>query len=755
MSNSIIAQNEVRGFVYNESNGEPITFANIYLLNTTYGSTSDMNGFYTFTRIKPGIYTLVATYLGFDSFKMKIEIKSNQPFKQNIYLKPSVINLGEFVISGKRTDNQTNVKVSVIKVTPNEISRLPAIGAQPDFAQYLQVLPGVVSSGDKGGQVYIRGGTPIQNKVVLDGMTIYNPFHSIGLFSVFDVDIIRSVDIYAGGFDAEYGDRISAIMDIKTIDGNKKHLSGKFGASPFLASALLSGPIKKMEESSGGSSFLISCRTSYLDRSAPVLYKYADTNGLPYSFTDLYAKLSFNSTEGSKISFFGFHFSDNVDYQKITQYNWKSSGFGTQFLLVPTSTSTIVEGNFSFSDYRIDQTEKLEIEKKPRFSYINGFQAGMNFSNYFFKDLFRYGFELSGYKTQFQFYNEANRKIEQIDYSTDIAVYVKYKKNFKNLIVVPGIRFQYYASLQESSFEPRLAIKYNITDNLRLKFAGGFFSQNFISAFSDRDVVNLFYGFLSAPDNIPDHFNGKTITSRLQKARHAIFGIEYDANEFHSINVEGYYKFFNQLTNINRNKIFDDTREFALQPEYLRTDYIIETGAAYGANFHYIFDKKPFYIWLVYDLAFVDRYDGVVTYTPNWDRRHNIQILINYSFKRKNPIEVSLRWNYGSSFPFTQTQGFYEYISFSKGITEDYTKSNGELGVLYGDLNAGRLPSYHRLDFAMKKTYSFSHARKLQLTFSISNVYNRENMFYYDRVRSIRINQLPFLPSFGAFYSFN
>ena len=110
---------------------------------------------------------------------------------------------------------------------------------RPDLAQYLQVLTGVIFSGDQGGQLYIRGGTPIQNKVLMDGMVIYNPFHSIGLYSVFDADIIRGADIYTGGFNAEYGDRISSIMDITTRDGNKKRIAGKVSANTFTAKALV------------------------------------------------------------------------------------------------------------------------------------------------------------------------------------------------------------------------------------------------------------------------------------------------------------------------------------------------------------------------------------------------------------------------------------------------------------------------------------------------------------------------------------
>jgi outer membrane receptor protein involved in Fe transport len=116
--------------------------------------------------------------------------------------------------------------MSVQKITPKEIDKLPSIGGEPDIAQYMQVLPGVVFTGDQGGQLYIRGGSPVQNKVMMDGMIVYNPFHSIGLFSVFDTDIIRNADIYTGGFGAQYGGRISSIMDVTTIDGNQNEFEG-------------------------------------------------------------------------------------------------------------------------------------------------------------------------------------------------------------------------------------------------------------------------------------------------------------------------------------------------------------------------------------------------------------------------------------------------------------------------------------------------------------------------------------------------
>ena len=138
-------------------------------------------------------------------------------------------------ISARKKEKTTKVNVGTTTITPTEIKILPSAGGEPDIAQYLQVLPGVIFTGDQGGQLYIRGGSPTQTGILLDGVTIYNPFHSIGLYSVFETDAIRSVDVTSSGFGAQYGNRTSAIVDIRTKDGNKNRLSGKLSASPIMA----------------------------------------------------------------------------------------------------------------------------------------------------------------------------------------------------------------------------------------------------------------------------------------------------------------------------------------------------------------------------------------------------------------------------------------------------------------------------------------------------------------------------------------
>ncbi len=741
---------DLKGIIYEEKTGEPIIFTSIYLYKTTYGATSDINGYFAIPKIPAGSYTLMVTTVGYDTIRMPIEIKQGESIFKKLYLKESTIILREVKISGKREEARTETRTSVVKITPKDINQIPTIGGTADIAQYLQVLPGVIFTGDQGGQLYIRGGPPVQNKVLLDGMIIYNPFHSIGLFSVFDTEIIKNADVYAGGFGAEYGDRISSVMDIRTRDGNKKRIAGKIGASPFGANLLLEGPLKKQKNPDDGcSSFIFSAKNSYLGETSKTFYNYIDTAGLPFNYQDLYGKISFSGDKGNKANFFGFNFNDKVNYRAVSDFHWNSQGMGTNFILVPSTTPMLIDGIFTYSKYKIsfDQANST-----PRTSEINGFNMGFNFSYFLGKNEVKYGIEMLGFKTDFNYYNSVDRKIQQTQYTTELGSYVKYKLTKDKFVFEPSIRLQYYASLYEISPEPRLAFKYNALGNLRFKVACGLYSQNLISANSDRDVVNLFYGFLSTPDNLAEDFQGKEIKTKLQKAQHIIVGMEYDITEDLSVNTEAYYKNMPRLININRNKIFDDIPLYADKPDELKKDFVIETGNAYGLDFTLKYDRNDLYIWAVYSLGYIYRDDGINTYIPHFDRRHNVNLLIVYNIGEK--WEISTRWNYGSGFPFTKDQGFYELLNFSGGINTDYTISTGDIGVIYGDLNGGRLPAYHRLDLSVKRKFKISKNSVLNADFSIINVYNNENIFYFDRIKREQVNQLPFMPSIGLSMTF-
>ena len=651
-------------------------------------------------------------------------------------------------IQGKQEVARTESQVSIEKITSKDIQQMPSIGGQADLAQYIQVLPGVVFSGDQGGQLYIRGGSAIHNKVLLDGMVVYNPFHSIGLFSVFETDIIRNADIYTGGFSAQYGGRISSVMDITTKDGNKKHFSGKLAASTFGANLLLEGPLLKKKDYS--LSYILSAKNSYLSKTSTSIYSYMNKE-LPYDYFDLYGKLTLATDNGSKINFFGLNFSDKVNqYEAIADFNWVNRAFGTNFLLIPGTSSALVEGVVAYSDYTMNMRETTTNQNQ--MSNIGGFNVGLSVTNFFGDDRLKYGMEMEGNTTRTAY--KINDTIT--DYSTEIGLYAIYKLLYRSILLEPSLRLNYYASLGNVFLEPRLSAKWNITKKFRLKLATGVYSQSFLDTKSDRDIVNLFTGYMTVnPDlNIVGSFRGEDLSTYVQKSNHFIFGAEYDILRNFNLNVELYYKTMSNLTSVNRERLYADDPEHSDKPEYQRKEYTVENGKAYGADFSLKYDDGRLYVWTIYSLGKVIREGEMQTYSPHYDRRHNVNVLINYQMGQSRDFEISLRWNYGSGFPYSPTASMVEMLDFSNGINSNYISQNGTLTTIYGELNSERLPNYHRLDLSAKKRFDIGKRSILEINLSVTNVYNRNNLFYWNRITSQRVDQLPIMPSLGITYTF-
>ena len=759
---AIAQANDIKGFVYEESTGEPVMFSNVFLKGTTLGCSTDENGYFNITRIPDGRYTLYITCVGYDTLTDAISLSKGQTINKKYTLKETSMTLETVSITADKVEARTETKTSVITVTPRTINKIPSVGGQTDLAQYLQVVPGVIFTGDQGGQLYIRGGSPIQNKVLLDGMVIYNPFHSIGLFSVFDTDIIRNAEVYTGGFGAEYGGRISSVMDITTRDGNKKRWGGKIGANCFGAKLTLEGPLKRPKTVDDGAiTMVLSAKHSYLEQSSRVLYKYATDDGLPFNYSDLYGKISINAPNGSKVNLFGFSFNDRVNnYKSLSDFNWNSWGAGANFLIIPGKAPVMIEGRVAYSSY----LSKMQEHNNPeRYSKIDGFNMGFDFNYFLGKNTLKYGIEVLGFSTEYlTFSNYGNYRIQENNYSTEIGAYAKYKATLGKLLFEPSLRLQYYPSFNIPSLEPRLALKYNLNDRLRFKGAAGRYTQDYVAATNDRDVVNMFYGFLSGVTNVPKEFNGKQVYSSLQKANHYVLGTELDITNNLTMNLEGYWKQFIQVTNINRNKMYQDNEANAAINDLLKKDFMLESGDAYGFDLSFKYEDRSWYLWAVYALGFVNRqYEKVegstinlVTYQPHFDRRHNVNLILTYTAGAKREWEFSGRWNFGSGFPFTQIQGYYEFLTFQDGINFDYTTTNGELGLLFGELNQGRLPTYHRLDLDAKRKFYFNEHTTLEVDLSVTNVYNRANVFYVDVITSEVVNQLPILPSLGLTLTF-
>ena len=438
-----VAQNAViKGFTYDESTGETLPYCTIQLMGTSFGALSDVSGAFLINKIPAGTYTVKVSQLGYIDLFDTVEVSSNATITKRYSISPNSQTLDAVQIVGENTRKEQETRTSVISVTPKDMSKMPAIGGQPDFAQYLQVLPGIISTGDQGGQLYVRGGTPVQNMLLLDGVILFNPFHSIGIFSVFDMDIMSSADVYTGGFGAEFGGRISSVMDIKTRDGNKKRLAGKVDINNIGGQLLFEGPLLKLKDDRKTSiSFILSGKGSFLDKSSKVFYPYVkNEDGLPYNFWDLYGKVTLATRNGTRWNIFGFNYDDRVKYRSVANYGWNNWGIGSNFLIVPGDAPTTIEGSLAYSKY---SSELQDANFDPRKSSMDGFTFDLGFNYYLGNSLLKVGIDVVGYNTNYEYYTiyHAQRTIE--DHTTDLSIFAKYKYNFRNkLLIEPGFRLQ-------------------------------------------------------------------------------------------------------------------------------------------------------------------------------------------------------------------------------------------------------------------------------------------------------------------------
>jgi hypothetical protein len=745
---------EIRGFIYDAKTGEPVIFSPVFLKGTRYGVNSDVNGFFSISKVPPGNYRLMLVNLLYDTIQENISIEAGKIINRKFLMKEKVRELNAVEIKGSRNRQarENTVNTGIARITPKDIRSIPPLGGERDLAQYLQTVPGVTFTGDQGGQLFIRGGSNVQTLSLIDGMMVYNPFHSLGLFSVFDTDILKNVDVYTAAFPSEYGGRTSSVIDVRTIDGNKNKIGGKVGFNPFSAKAILEGPITKNDQG-GGITFLASYRNSYLNKSSPIFYPYANESGkyLPFSFSDAYGKLTLHGDNGNKASIFGFNFQDAADLGKLGRFSWNSSGAGMNFIMVPSSSTVLLAGNLAYSGYNV-RIDEASVE--PRLSSISNLNFGLDFTYFLNKDELRYGVGLVSNNTSFTTFTPRFSKEELVANNAELFSYMKYRWNYsKRFIFEPNIRLHYYASIGNLRIEPRAGLKFFLTEKIRLKGAFGLYSQNLVSTQSDRDVIALFQGFISSPpqvfgknESVTGNSGNPSLPNSLQKSTHFVAGVEYDLSDALEITIEPYMKRFDNFINVNRNRIFPD------QPLF-----ISESGLARGIDFVIKYDKEPFTFQGSYSLGKVDRTFNNLSYAPVFDRRHNVNLMGSWNFGKEKEWDFNLRWNLGSGFPFTQTVAFYENLNLNGGLGQDINNQNGNLGIYYGtesDFNKGRQPYYHRLDASLSRIWKFSDGSKLEAIFSLVNAYNRQNVFYFDRITYKRLNQLPVLPALGATWSF-
>lgn len=727
--NAVLAQKSytLSGYITDEKTGETLIGANIYpKKDPTKGVSSNTYGFYSLS-LEQGTHLIVVSYLGYRN--KEFEIVLSKDIQLNVKLSEGVI-IDEIVVSAGREDRARNVsgtQMGTIDLPIENIRKLPAIFGEVDVLKTIQLLPGVLSSGEGNSGFYVRGGGPDQNLVLLDEAVVYNSGHLLGFFSVFNPDAIKNTTLIKGGMPAQYGGRLSSVLDIQMKEGSNREYSVEGGVGIVASRLTVQGPLVKDK-----SSFMVSGRRTYLlDLLQPFL-KGSNFEGTNYYFYDLNAKWNYKFSDRDRIYFSGYFGRDVLNFNQPKRDFSFSLPYGNSTATLRWNhlfsnklffnlSAIYNEYDFSFDGGQSDFRFGL-------FSGIRDYNLKLDF-DYFYSNNHhvKYGVQYTYHKLT---PSTASATNGTVDFSTDflpkyaneIGIYIQddYKLNEK-FSVNTGLRYNIFTQLGPytskitgqdfgtfkpvvtyTGLEPRLSFKYSINDNTSLK--GGYtLSNQFLHL-----VTN------SASTLPTDIWVPSTEVVKPQRGSQYAVGIFKNFNNDDiETSFEVYYRNLSNQIDFGDDYVQDITKE-------VEDSFVFGRGRAYGAEFFVKKSRGQLNGWIGYTLSRAERtfpdIEGGRWFPAVYDRTHDLSIVANYKINKK--LELGAVFIYGSGRLFTPIKGFF------------FIEQN--INLFYGPRNSERLDAYHRLDLSLTYTPNPDSKKKWQSSwnFSIYNVYNRKNPFF-------------------------
>jgi hypothetical protein len=718
---------DLSGHIRDAASGEALPSVVIALEGTDLGAVTNNDGYYLVGDIPPGAYQVSFTALGYEARQKDIMVIGDTNIVLSLSLVSSPISLSEVKVTAQRAEFKREVKVSSLTLSHGELRNTPFV-LESDLFRSLQTLPGVVSTSDFSSAMFVRGGNADQNLILLDGVSVYNPTHLGGIFSVFDPDILKSAELLAGGFPAEYGGRLSSVLDVQTRDGNAKRFAGNMGTSLLASKAVFEGPLPT-------GSFFLSGRRTYFDKLLGVVgYDF------PYYFYDVSAKAVANPGPNTRLAATGFLSDDKFNLGTgnegvlLEWGNKLGSVMWQQYWSSRFSTRTFLTANYYFYDIVLgggivsvkDWIREFGLRSKATWvlSGENEIEAGIE-ADY---GRFRYDANLLG-----------GYKFDITGDPLPMAAYAQAKlKPFSNLLIEPGARLDFYSlsqHLDTSRFNvsPRVSFKYFLNDITAIKGAVGRYHQYVSALYPDFSPLPfLFFWVPLFASYLP------------QQGDHYILGYEHWLDENTNFTVEGYYKHYSTIHELAANP----------NPDSL-TETLLRTGRGYswGADVMLKRDWGKLTGWLSYSLCFAKVTFDSLQYPPSYDRRHIFNIVASYALPKG--FGLTAHWNYGTGLPYTSTIGYFRRWDY--GYRRDRIRPDWV--EIPSGKNAARYPDYHRLDLGVEKTFRVGKT-KLVAQLEVINVYNQKNLmlYYWDYGQTPPLrkqqNQLPLLPSLGVKWSF-
>ena len=755
----VVAQKTISGVVKDAKTGETLPNAGVFVVGTELGATTNVDGFFVLLGVPEDSLVLGFRYLGYTPLQLAVDVRTiDAPL--DVRLQPTTTSFEEeVVVTAERYQMmKTAENVSQITVSPKDLAVLPTAG-EVDIFRSLQLMPGISGTNEGSAGLFVRGGTPDQNLVLLDGMTVYHVDHFYGFFSAFNADAIKDVQVYKGGFPAKYGGRTSSVVDLTGRTGANT-LAGHASVNLLSANATLEAPLGPKV------SLLLSARRSYTDILQSGVYNSiyetvtgeditADEGGLGggrfnqqnitvnpnFYFYDVNTKLTYrpSSKDVLALSFYngkdhldksrdpfagvGADVAENVQSDLFDLTNWGNIGvsgkWSRQWAPRFYSNALVAYSNY-FSDYdRNGFVERRDAETDSvtfsnRFGTVenndvhditlkleNEWIAGRNHKMDF-------GIQYTVSDVTYDFIRDDTLNILNRDQKAyQLGGYVQDAwQVFSGLTVTPGLRVVYYDQVGETYVEPRLAMKLKLSPELHFKAAYGQFNQ-FVARVVNENVTEGARDFWLLAD-------GEDVG--VQEATHYIAGLSYEVDNW-LFDAEAYYKDLSGLT------------EFSLRfrPSFreISTDELFFTGDGVARGLEFLVQKKNgiYTGWLSYTLSevehtFADLNEGE-PFPALQDQMHEIKLVNNIEFNEK--WLASFTWTFASGKPYTAPESVYD-IELVDGSQQSYIHVSGK--------NDKRLPDYHRLDIAFHHRFPVGEKAKGSLGLSFFNLYNNDNVWY-------------------------
>lgn len=556
ITQSVAQSTMISGFISDSSSGEALIGANVILQETGQGMATDINGYYIIQDIVPGNYVLMVSYVGFSLRKEKLSISDRQSIKLNIALSEEVVELSQVEVTAEQIQRKANIQPSKINLSPRMMKAAPAL-AEPDLFRTIQALPGVLTTSEFSTGLVIRGGNTDQNLILLDGVTVYNPSHLGGIFSNFIVDGVKEAELIKGAYNAEYGGRLSAVLNIISREGNQKKFEGKANLSLLSAQATLEGPFYK-------GAWVLSGRRTYFDQ----IFK-SNPNIPPYYFYDIQSHVYSDLTPKDRLSISFYNGIDDLLFGTFgLAGRWGNNTLSTQYRRV---FSEKLIGNFLyanslfFTEFGLGGSNGLNSDNQ-----IDDATVAANFS--WFKSsesTIKFGAQLKnlGFLYTNTFGDSLQFKIETKP--KEFASYAKLKYSpSEKFIFEPGVRVNLYNVYSDSIFpDLRLGMKYLLTDDRYINFSLGNYHQ-FIATFQDDYNPTILDQWIAVDNSVAP-----------AKSSQIVLGYEEYINDLYKLQVEGYYKDIKNLFTFEESRA---TTDEAVSDSALSDIVTPSNGYAYG-----------------------------------------------------------------------------------------------------------------------------------------------------------------------------